>query len=79
MPVWRNISAFHLWRKCSMRTKSKDFSLVQTDVCQQVLFLAQILQLNITHAGVAEWQTRLFKGQVGNRVGSTPTTCTKDK
>ena len=30
-------------------------------------------------AGVAEWQTRLFKGQVGNRVGSTPTARTTNQ
>ena len=28
-------------------------------------------------AGVAEWQTRTFKGRVGDRVGSSPTTSTK--
>ena len=28
-------------------------------------------------ADVAEWQTRLFKGQVGNRGGSTPLIRTK--
>ena len=27
---------------------------------------------------MAEWQTRLFKGQVGNRVGSTPTARTNN-
>ena len=30
-------------------------------------------------AGVAEWQTRTFKGRVGDRVGSSPTTSTKQK
>lgn len=30
-------------------------------------------------AGVAEWQTRLFKGQVRNRVGSTPTARTTNQ
>ena len=28
-------------------------------------------------AGVAEWQTRTFKGRVGDRVGSSPTSRTK--
>ena len=28
-------------------------------------------------AVVAEWQTRTFKGRVGDRVGSSPTTSTK--
>ena len=32
---------------------------------------------NTEYAVVAEWQTRLFKGQVRNRVGSSPTDCTK--
>ena len=35
-----------------------------------------IRKYDMKFAGVAEWQTRLFKGQVGNRVGSTPTTRT---
>lgn len=30
-------------------------------------------------AGVAEWQTRMFKGHVRKSVGSSPTTCTKEK
>lgn len=35
-------------------------------------------QLKSPHyADVAEWQTRLFKGQVGNRGGSTPLIRTK--
>ena len=34
-------------------------------------------QNEIKYARVVEWQTRLFKGQVGNRVGSSPTFRTK--
>ena len=31
------------------------------------------------YAGVAEWQTRMFKGHVRKSVGSTPTARTKAK
>ena len=38
-----------------------------------------IIERQICCAGVAEWQTRMFKGHVRKSVGSTPTARTKEK
>lgn len=45
----------------------------------RVTYEDENLYVTIVRAGVAEWQTRLFKGQVRKGVGSTPTACTIHK